>query len=252
MIGKTDEYNRMYQVEMEHWWYKHLHHLVLKEIQTHFTGKEINILDAGCGTGGFLSYLQQNGYTSLHGFDGSPDAIEFAKQRTGMDIRHGLVQQSATLFAQEKFDVICCLDVMIYLKNDDIENVLAQFRELLQEGGIIIANNASKGFKGTHDFDVGILKRFSKTDIHKNAAQAGLKLISNFYWNFLLSPPVWLVRKWKLFLHNTGMVNKESIGSDLTMPSPALNQSINRVLHFESRFLNYTPWGTSLFSVFCK
>ena len=72
----------MFQVEQQLWWYRHLHERVLTEIQRQFgPDRTLNILDAGCGTGGMLSFLRQQGYTRLHGIDGSTDAVAFCHER---------------------------------------------------------------------------------------------------------------------------------------------------------------------------
>ena len=75
MLGNKDEYDRMAEAEGKHWWYRSLHERVLRTIQKQFASRDIDILDAGCGTGGLLSYLRDNGFTNLQGFDISEFAV---------------------------------------------------------------------------------------------------------------------------------------------------------------------------------
>jgi len=52
MLDRKQEYERMADVEMDHWWYQTLHSQVLNILEAVFPTKNISILDAGCGTGG--------------------------------------------------------------------------------------------------------------------------------------------------------------------------------------------------------
>ncbi len=56
MIGNRIEYEKMYAVERELWWYKILHAKVLTAIQQHFSSTNIAILDADCRTVGCSRY----------------------------------------------------------------------------------------------------------------------------------------------------------------------------------------------------
>ena len=52
---KKNAYEEMYVVEDKHWWYVVLHELVLLFSKYNFSHQSLDILDAGCGTGGLLS-----------------------------------------------------------------------------------------------------------------------------------------------------------------------------------------------------
>ena len=57
MLNKKEEYKKMSIVEQSHWWYKILHKLVLDTLIQHLPSKDSIILDAGCGSGGLINYL---------------------------------------------------------------------------------------------------------------------------------------------------------------------------------------------------
>lgn len=254
MIGKRHEYALMHESETQFWWYKHLHQQALHAIAKYFPNQpHITILDAGCGTGGLLLCLQEH-YHNLHALDASQDAVEFTCLKTGLtSVICADIQQAEQYFHPQSFDVICCMDVFTYLTDEAILSVLIQFGRLLKPGGIIITNNnAFKAFRGTHDFHVGIGKRFTAKDIERYANASGLEVLDNHYWNFILSPMVWLIRKWKLFLHYTGIKPAEAIGSDIAMPSSMVNNCCFALLQFERQWLSNPPWGTSVFTVFQK
>lgn len=253
MIGKTHEYALMHTSETQFWWYKHLHQQTLQTITEYFPHqKNIAILDAGCGTGGLLVRLQENQYSNLHALDASSDAVDFARQKTGLtDIVYGYLQEVEQHFYGQQFDVICCMDVFTYLIDEEITSVLQQFKRLLKPGGIIITNNnAFTAFRGTHDYQVGAIKRFTANNFAQYAAASNLQVIQNRYWNFLLSPMVWLIRKWKLLLHHAGIKSADHMTSDIAMPSTAVNNCCYALLQFERKWLSNPPWGTSVFTVF--
>ena len=249
MIGKSHEYALMHQSETTLWWYQHLHNQVLYTVQQYFLPeRNPRILDAGCGTGGLLLRLQQNGYTNLCALDASIDAVNFATAKTGVPVVHGYIQETAIHFYEQQFDVICCMDVMTYLVDEEIITVLRQFLQMLKPGGILITNNnAFKAFKGTHDHQVGIIKRFTAKDFERYAKAADYTIIKNRYWNFLLSPLVWAIRKWKLLQHYTGITHASEISSDLTVPSSFINNSCIQILKLEDKIAR-PPWGTSVFT----
>ena len=53
------------------------------------TDRDAKILDAGCGRGNFLSFLQRNGYTRGSGVDRSPESVRAARA-AGLDVAEGL------------------------------------------------------------------------------------------------------------------------------------------------------------------
>ena len=105
MLERKSEYEKMARVEQEHWWYRSLHRLVLESIRSHTRGYDISILDAGCGTGGLMLYLQQQGYTHLKGFDLSQDAVDICRSR-GLPAEQFALSDMAGRFPCASADVI--------------------------------------------------------------------------------------------------------------------------------------------------
>ena len=62
MLKNDQEYQQMYNAETNLWWYKILHEKVFDQIKRHSKNQEISLLDAGCGTGGLITFLKKNGY----------------------------------------------------------------------------------------------------------------------------------------------------------------------------------------------
>jgi SAM-dependent methyltransferase len=99
------------------------------------------ILDYGCGTGTHLLYFQQNNYTP-YGCDISVNAIKQCK---------ALMSDYADNFFKipnlprlrdyfsEDFDVIFSNQVIYYLDDDDLDDLLSQFKSMLRQDGVLFA-----------------------------------------------------------------------------------------------------------------
>lgn len=98
--------------------------------------RDIRILEAGCGTGNLLLFLQQVGYTNVTGVDASIQQIEICKQRGlsqiyCMNILEFLQDQ------EEEFDYIIAFDLVEHLTRQEIFNFLGLARNCLRNGGSI-------------------------------------------------------------------------------------------------------------------
>lgn len=99
------------------------------------------ILDYGCGVGQHLQYFKNQGFVP-YGCDIIPAAIEKAKSK--------MPEYANNFFAipnipnlkeyfKEKFNVIYSNQVLYYLKDDDIQNLVRQFYDMLLPDGIFFA-----------------------------------------------------------------------------------------------------------------
>ncbi len=249
MIDKREEYRRMFEVERELWWYQTLHKRVLKVTGDHFGSKDIKVLDAACGTGGLLSYLRDNGYSNLCGFDYSDFAIEFSSER-GLDVSFGDLNAPGEFRPGEKYDVICCNDALYFLSDDKIVSALAEFKSKLRPGGILIVNiHAFQVFAGTHDLAVGSSRRFTAGDFAGYARESGLAIVRKTYWPFFLSLPILLVRQWQQRKIRNNRVDAGSVDSDVNYPGDTVNGVLRFIMYLEEMLLPGRPFGSSLFLV---
>ena len=250
MIDNRQEYQSMYEVERQLWWYQILHERVLYQIKKQFkTNKEITILDAACGTGGLLSFLKENGYQKLTGFDYSKHAIEFSKERK-LDVSFGDLKNVDAFRHNETYDVICCNDALYFLSDQEIISALESFKKRLKSDGLILINiHAHEAFSGTHDVAVGSSRRFVLNDFVRYAGEANLKVKYTTYWPFFLSLPIWLVRKWQRYQMRSGKINTAELHSDVSYPGNFVNSILKTVTTMEGVFLPTAPFGSSLFMV---
>ncbi|WP_031528270.1 class I SAM-dependent methyltransferase [Dyadobacter crusticola] len=249
MIDNRLEYQRMYEVEKQLWWYQILHGRVLSQIQKQFgqENKSVEILDAACGTGGLLSFLRENGYHDLTGFDYSRHAIDFAGERK-LNVSFGDLRNVHSFQPGETFDVICCNDALYFLSDEEIVNALQNFRSRLRVNGLVLINiHAFEAFSGIHDLAVGSQRRFTISDFEKYSKAAGLKIAHNTYWPFLLSLPILAVRQWQKYQIKSKAINVDEVDSDVKYPGDLINSILRTVTKTESALLGKAPFGSSLF-----
>ncbi|QDK78208.1 class I SAM-dependent methyltransferase [Spirosoma sp. KCTC 42546] len=253
MIGRSEEYAKMFQLEGQLWWYRSLHERVEQALQTQFgSRRDIRILDAGCGTGGMLDFLRHKGYTILQGIDGSADAVEFCHER-GFSVTLLDLTKLASFEPEVQYDVIICNDVFCYFTEADLPPLLSALRHRLKSNGILVSNNnAFSVFEGQHDIAVGIIRRFVLADFEYLLPQAGLIINYATYWSFVLSPVILLIRQWQRLQLKLGWQKPEDAKSDVYLPSAWINETLYHIAKTEQKLLSRTPFGSSLFIIVGK
>jgi len=249
MIGKRYEYSAMALCETSMWWYRCLHDLTVNAIKKNAVPNPA-ILDAGCGTGGLLVRLLENGYDNLNGFDLSADAVEYARKKTGLHVRQDDVTNLHHTYPENSFDVVVSHDLVCLLDKGQDRAAIIQLLKLLKPGGLLLMNfPALAAFSGSHDTAVGIQQRYSKNAIRQMMGNSG-SVEQLVFWPFLLSPPIFLIRKFQKL--QSFFVKKREIISDVRMPFPLLNKAFYRITSLEKAVIKSKPWGSSLFLVWQK
>jgi 2-polyprenyl-3-methyl-5-hydroxy-6-metoxy-1,4-benzoquinol methylase len=111
--------------------------------------RNASIIDVGCGTGGLVWWLHQEGYGRAEGIDLSAELIEVARGLgiTGVaraDLRSHLSCHDGA------YDVVILRDVLEHFPRDEILDILALVQGALRPGGSIIVQvpNAESPFFG--------------------------------------------------------------------------------------------------------
>lgn len=255
MIGKKEEYEKMFRLEEQLWWYRTLHERVMKVIRNRFGNRrDIRILDAGCGTGGLLHFLRREGYSALQGLDGSADGVAFCLERD-LPVEQLNLNNLADYFPDKtkaSFDVIVCNDVFCYFDDPALVQLLKQLAYRLKPDGILITNNnAFDAFKGSHDLAVGSTRRFVRNDFDRLLPDTQLKIQQSTYWSLVLSPLILLIRQWQSLRLRIGNSSEEP-PSDVYMPGRWINEVLYFVVKLERHWLPRTPFGSSLFMVLTR
>ncbi len=179
------EYEIMYRAEESHWWYVGMAEITRTILDLCFAKeKRLRILDAGCGTGGAMSWL--SGYGDPFGLDIAPQALHFCRVRGHKRICTGSV--TAIPFAANTFDLVISLDVLYYSGIRD-EWALQEFRRVLVPGGrIVLRVPAYDWLRGVHDRKLSTAHRYTLGELRGKMERNGLTPEFLTYANTFLFP----------------------------------------------------------------
>ena len=239
---EPEEYRRIAALEGEHWWYRGMHSSLRRAINDLKLPINARILDAGCGTGGNLAWLEQT--APAFGIDLSATALSHACAKTSAALVRADV--SALPFGSGRFDVVVCLDVLYHdCVLDDEKALLELHRVLSPLGWLILRVPAHDWLRGTHDVHVHTARRYSSTGLRQKLQQTGFTLEHLSPIGLWLLPITVLRRTWQRTSSNG------SAHSDVTLPNKLINKLLGDLLAWESRLAarRTLPWGLSLFAI---
>lgn len=183
---ELSEYETMFQVEDRHWWYVGMRRISTTLVAQFFQDRtDVEILDAGCGTGAAIQYLSAFG--TVIGCDLSFNALHFSRQR-GLQ---RLVQASVTRlpFARGTFDLVTSFDVLYHRSIGDYREALAEFYRVLKPGGYVFLRlPAYDWLRSHHDQVVHTGRRFTTAELRQALASTEFEVKKLSYANMLLFP----------------------------------------------------------------
>jgi SAM-dependent methyltransferase len=222
---EPNEYQLMDAAEDGMWWYRALHAGVLDVLDPDRGGP---VLDAGCGTGGFLARLRRArpGGRAV-GLEYNPEAAARAESKAGVPVAVGSV--NAIPFADASFGSLVSLDVLCHAAAEP-ERALREFHRVLRPGGQLVVNlPAFQWLRSAHDIRVHNSRRFTAGGARGLLEAAGFAGVRTRYWNALLFPLMVAQRK----LLARGADDR----SDVAPPPPWLNRGLLAVTALERRMM---------------
>jgi SAM-dependent methyltransferase len=235
------EHDAMLAHDEHHWWYCGRRRVLQAAIGRLTLPTEPRVLDAGCGSGRTLDDLSRLG--PVAGLDLSPQSVAAAWARGHADVHVGPVE--AIDRPDGSFDLVTCLDVIEHTA-DDVAT-LRELRRVTRPGGhVLVTVPAHPALWSTHDEVNQHFRRYTRRALHAAAAQAGLRLCSDTYFNGLLLAPAAAVR-WTRRLHPAGEAR-----SDLALTPAILDGPLQWPMMAEARIIaagGRIPFGLSLLAV---
>ena len=152
------------------------------------------ILDAGCGTGGFLSRLAVKYCSSaVIGLDLDLRACTRAAVKSARPVCAGSINDLP--FANNALAVIFSADVLCH-EGVDEHRALRQFHRCLCQNGWLILNlPAYRWMLSRHDSAVSNVRRYTATGLRRVLKVVGFRPVYISYWNALLLPLMVIARK---------------------------------------------------------
>lgn len=235
---EPSEYDIMCRVQDTHWWYKGMSRITKGVINRYYAeGRNIRILDAGCGTGAGMAVLKS--YGRVFGFDISEHAVSICKART--QNRLAVASLMALPFQNDFFDLVTSFDVLYYEGVRDHE-ALNEFKRVLAPGGkLLVRVPAFDWLRGVHDLKVSTGHRYTIKELSEKFRKCGLITLFVNYANTLLFPFIAFKR-----LSERWLFHQED--SDLTFRLGVLEKAFYCCLNMESRIVPKVrlPFGLSL------
>ena len=246
---KLQEYRAMFAVEDGHWWYVGLRHQMLSALDRFAfrragASDRQRVLDAGCGTGGFLAHLARADHRWAVGIDLEWEGLRLSRSRGLPHLLQGSVM--ALPFRADTFDAIVSSDVLYHLGVDDLQT-LREFRRVLKPGGVVVLQvPAFEWLRSEHDAAIATRRRYTCAGLERLCEQAGLAVRHSSYRNAFLFPAIAVLR-----LLKRHRAHAENAQSDVKPTSPFLNAVLTKLLIFESHLVTQVrlPLGVSVFCV---
>lgn len=240
-----EEYKIMYEAEDTHWWYRGLRGVMSTLLDLGKPQrKSARILDAGCGTGGTLQSLKKRGFRNLEGFDLSPLALQFCRQRGLDNVRPGSITDIP--FGDSLFDLVISCDVVTDAGTENELQALMELYRVLKPGGRLFLSLPAHSFlRSKHDRAVAVARRETRGEIVRKLRRAGFGIQRATYWNMLLFPVVVAVR---LLRREKDDDLQDPARSDIVVPWGPINLFLTACVGLEHLLLRVVnlPVGSSV------
>lgn len=253
---EKEQYDLMFAQEERHWWYVGMRRISTALLEQYPPlvdnpdarpslngrgGRPLEILDAGCGSGGMTRHLSRFGRVT--GIDLAPEALDLARKRNLPRLARSSI--GALPFLDGSFDVVTSFDVLYHLNVQDDSVALEDIHRVLRPGGIaLIRLPAFDWIRGAHDEVVHTRHRYTRDELSGKLEDAGFRLEHATYANFLLFP----LAPAKRYLELRQGTHE---ATDLWRPPGPINRLLADLLSLEAipaREMGL-PWGLSVFAV---
>jgi SAM-dependent methyltransferase len=233
---EPDEYARMDEAESGMWWYRALHARLLDAIAEQHDGPGGPVLDAGCGTGGFLARIDPS--RPAIGLEWHATAAATAAAKSGRPIARGSINELP--FAANSFGAVIAADVLCHSAVEP-DSALREIKRVLRPKGRLIVNMpAFSSLMSAHDAQVHNGRRVNAGETRAMLANAGFRVVAIRYWNGLLLPLMIVQRK---------ILARSSSRSDVAAFPPWLDRMFHGMTEIERRLPFPLPAGGSVLAI---
>jgi SAM-dependent methyltransferase len=241
---ERQEYEKLHAVEDEMWWFHGMHANLLTEFRRRRPALPGKVLDAGCGTGGFLAKLARAlpGWSTI-GLDADSGACRLARDKSGRPVACG----SANLlpFADGSLAAIFSADVLCHRNVDEAATLAGFHRSLARDGLLVLNLPAYQWLLSEHDHAVHNVRRYTARRIRRLLRRAGFAGIRTTYWNSVLFP---------LMVARRLVGSRPSVSDVMHFPLP-IELAFRGIMRFETMLIGrglVLPYGGSILATALK
>jgi len=230
------------RAERDHFWFRGFRRVFEPLVADLAGGRDLDILDCGCGTGHNLSWLSRHGRAT--GIDLTWAGLQFARA-AGMR-RLARASAGELPFGDARFDLVTSFDVLYALPDAMEHAAIAEMFRVLRPGGRLVVNVAAlESLRGNHSILSGEIRRYSRGSLRKKLEAAGFRVERLTYRNMAILP---LVAGVRLAQRVTGHVESQE---EIAVPTAPVNAVLSGVLAAEASLLRMIdlPLGSSLMAV---
>jgi SAM-dependent methyltransferase len=240
----ADYYRRIHRFEDEHFWYRGMRRITAAVLADELARPGLRVLDAGCGTGGFLRWLvDRASVTRAAGVDLAGDAIELARERVP-EAELEVASLAAIPFTDGSFDLVVTNDVLQHVPEDEVERSLAELARVLVPGGtLLVHTNGSRRLRRERDD----WRAYDTPSLGSALGTAGFRVERITYANTLLS--LWGAARGRV----PHAPSETTDGIPQSLPSGFVTAVGSALLGGEARWLARPsarlPYGHTLFAL---
>ncbi len=249
-------YVEMDALEEHHWWFRGKRRLLAPLIRRMLSAapsakSEQRVLEIGCGTGGNLFHFSKlHPGASFVGLDFDPGAISFSKRKSERSDAAFDVLQGDGLklpIATGSMDGALALDIIEHFEDDDA--VCAELARILAPGAsLVLSVPAWPSLWSPHDEFLHHARRYRPEQIRELVQRAGLEIQEQRGFNFLLLPPIWIVRRAKSGRAKRKPAEHQSSGTDFFQMPALIEAAFDLIFWAEAALVRILPirWGVSI------
>lgn len=240
------EYQNIADHEEGHFYYVAVHELILHFIEEYGNlSGHLEILDAGCGTGGLAKKLER--YGSVTGVDLAPEALRISADK-GVRIVESSIESMP--FSTNHFDMAVSVDVIYHQHVKDDVRALKEINRVLKDGGLfVIRVPANPRLFSNHDRCVQTARRYTERELREKLEASRFEVLRITHCQWGLYFPAWV----KARLDDRNPSDQEVAGkSAIGKTNPIINQSMKVLSSMEKSLMAggvNCPFGIGLLAV---
>jgi ubiquinone/menaquinone biosynthesis C-methylase UbiE len=230
------------RAERDHFWFRGFRRFMEPLIAGIANGRQIEMLDCGCGTGHNLQMLRRHG--RAYGIDLTWAGLQYARRRGEKKVARATV--GALPMPDARFDLVTSFDVLYGLPDAVETAAIAEMVRVLKPGGWAIVNVAALPWlRGNHSVLGGELRRYRRQELREKLEAGGFRVTRSSYTNFSIFPMVAAVRARQRL---SGHVESDA---EISVPAAPVNTVLSALLGLEAMALRMVnmPIGSSVMAV---